>query len=141
MPSIRIDYLEEDCFQSAQAEAFLSQSFTAEILSRAKINEHPAAMIASGAILSYVNQTQKINPQHISEIKWYSTENFLLLDDTARRNLEIFSTIQDNSKAGSLFSLFHETLTPMGTRRLRWWMNYPLVNAEKSKQDWPRLPK
>ncbi len=88
-------------------------------------------MSAAGAILSYVNQTQKINPQHISEIKWYSTENFLLLDDTARRNLEIFATIQDNSKAGSLFSLINETLTPMGTRRLRWWLNYPLVDAEK----------
>jgi len=133
MPSVRINYLDEDCFQPAQAEAVLNQNFTADILIRAKINEHPAAMIASGAILSYVNQTQKINPQHISEIKWYSTENFLLLDDTARRNLEIFTTIQDNSKAGSLFSMFNETLTPMGTRRLRWWMNYPLVNVEKIK--------
>ena len=133
MPKLRINYLDEDCFQPAQAEAVLNQNFTAEILGIAKINEHPAAMTASGAILRYVHQTQKINPQHISEIKWYSTENFLLLDDTARRNLEIFTTIQDNSKAGSVFSLFHETLTPMGTRRLRWWMNYPLVNAEKIK--------
>ncbi len=133
MPSIRVNYLEEDFFQPGQAETVLNQNFSAEVLSSAKINEHPAAMTASGAILSYVNQTQKINPQHISEIKWYSTENFLLLDDTARRNLEIFTTIQDNSKAGSVFSLFHETLTPMGTRRLRWWMNYPLVNVEKIK--------
>ena len=85
MPSIRINYLEEDCFQPGQVEAVLNQNFTAEVLNSAKINEHPAAMAASGAILSYVNRTQKINPQHISEIKWYSTENFLLLDDTARR--------------------------------------------------------
>jgi DNA mismatch repair protein MutS len=133
MPSIRINYLEEDCFQPGHAEAVLNKNFSADILSSAKINEHPAAMTASGAVLSYVYQTQKINPQHIREIKWYSTENFLLLDDTARRNLEIFSTIQDNSKAGSVFSLFHETLTPMGTRRLRWWMNYPLVDVEKIK--------
>jgi DNA mismatch repair protein MutS len=133
MPELRINYLEEDCFQSQQAEALLNQNFTAEILDDSRIKEHPAALIASGAILSYVKQTQKINPQHISEIKWYSTENFLLLDDTARRNLEIFATIQNNSKAGSLFSLFQETQTPMGTRRLRWWMNYPLVDAEKIK--------
>ncbi len=133
MPELRINYLEEDCFQSRQAEELLNENFTAEMLDAPRIKEHPAAMIASGAILSYVKQTQKINPQHISEIRWYSTENFLLLDDTARRNLEIFATIQNNSKAGSLFSLFHETLTPMGTRRLRWWMNYPLVDAERIK--------
>ncbi|PKN06034.1 MAG: DNA mismatch repair protein MutS, partial [Deltaproteobacteria bacterium HGW-Deltaproteobacteria-7] len=133
MPELLINYLDEECFQTQTAEALLDQNFTADMLDRSKIKEHPAALIASGAILSYVNRTQKINPQHISEIKWYSTENFLLLDEAARRNLEIFTTIQNNSKAGSLFSLFHETLTPMETRRLRWWMNYPLVDAEKIK--------
>ena len=90
-------------------------------------------MKAAGAILNYVNQTQKINPRHVNEIKWYSTDHHLLLDDTARRNLEIFATIQGSSRVGSLFSLFQETLTPMGTRRLRWWMNYPLVDVEKIK--------
>jgi DNA mismatch repair protein MutS len=133
MPEIRINYLDEEYFQSRQAEDILNQNFSAEVIEGSKIKEHPAAMIASGAVLNYVHQTQKINPQHISEIKWYSTENFLLLDEAARRNLEIFATIQNNSKAGSLFSLFHETQTPMGTRRLRWWMSYPLVDGEKIK--------
>jgi DNA mismatch repair protein MutS len=109
----------------------LNQNFTAEVLAKIKINEHAAAMSAAGAILRYVNHTQKIHPQHISEIKWYNPENYLILDEAARRNLEIFATIQDNSKAGSLFSLINEALTPMGARRLRWWLNYPLVDAEK----------
>ena len=43
----------------------------------------------------------------------------------------MFATIQDNAKTGSLFFLINETLTPMGSRRLRWWLNYPLVNADK----------
>lgn len=133
MPQLRVNYQDDDCFQSAQAEELLNQKFSAEVLMSSRIKEYPAVMRAAGAILNYVHQTQKINPQHITGIKWYSTENFLLLDDTARRNLEIFATIQNNSKAGSLFSLFHETLTPMGTRLLRWWMNYPLVNAEVIK--------
>lgn len=120
-------------FSNRDGSGYSESDFPPEVLMSSRIKEYPAAMKASGAILSYVNQTQKINPQHISEIKWYSTENFLLLDDTARRNLELFATIQDNSKAGSLFSLFNETLTPMGTRRLRWWMNYPLVDAERIK--------
>jgi len=133
MPSLRIDYPENDYFKLAFAEDILNQTFTPEILMSSRIKEYPAVMKAAGAILNYVHQTQKINPQHIREIKWYATENYLLLDETARRNLEIFATIQGNSKAGSLFSLFNETLTPMGTRRLRWWMNYPLVDAERIK--------
>jgi DNA mismatch repair protein MutS len=128
-----INYFEEDYFLGGEASAILNQNFTAEVLAKIKINEHAAAMSAAGAILRYVNQTQKIHPQHISEIKWYNPENYLILDEAARRNLEIFATIQDNSKAGSLFSLINEALTPMGVRRLRWWLNYPLVDAEKIK--------
>ena len=126
-----INYFDEDYFLAGKTSAILNQNFTAEVLAKIKINEHAAAMSAAGAILRYVNQTQKIHPQHISEIKWYNPENYLILDEAARRNLEIFTTIQDNSKAGSLFSLINETLTPMGARRLRWWLNYPLVDAEK----------
>ncbi|MFO7570019.1 MAG: DNA mismatch repair protein MutS, partial [Smithellaceae bacterium] len=48
-----------------------------------------------------------------------------------RRNLEIFATAQDNTRAGSPFSLINATLTPMGARRLRWWLGYPLVCPEK----------
>jgi DNA mismatch repair protein MutS len=126
-----INYFDEDYFLTGETSAILNQNFTAEVLAKIKINEHAAAMSAAGAILRYVNQTQKIHPQHISEIKWYNPENYLILDEAARRNLEIFATIQDNSKTGSLFSLINEALTPMGARRLRWWLNYPLVDAEK----------
>lgn len=133
MPELRMNILDDGYFQSANAEAMLDQNFSAEALTRSRIKEFPALLKAAGAILNYVNQTQKIKPRHVNEIKWYSTDHHLLLDDTARRNLEIFATIQGSSRAGSLFSLFQETLTPMGTRRLRWWMNYPLVDVEKIK--------
>ncbi len=131
MPAGLINYFDEDYFLTGETSDILNQNFTAEVLVKIKINEHVAAMSAATAILRYVNQTQKIRPEHINEIKWYNPENYLILDEAARRNLEIFATIQDNSKAGSLFSLINETLTPMGTRRLRWWLNYPLVNTEK----------
>ncbi len=133
MPSLRMNYPEDECFQSAFAEDIMNRNFSPDVLMNSRIREYPALMKSAGAILNYVYQTQKINPQHIQEIKWYSTENYLLLDETARRNLEIFATIQGNAKAGSLFSLFQQTLTPMGTRRLRWWMNYPLVDVESIK--------
>jgi len=69
MPELRINYLEDDCFQTAMVQDTLNQIFPPEVLMSSRIKEYPAAMKASGAILSYVNQTQKINPQHISEIK------------------------------------------------------------------------
>jgi len=131
MPAGLINYFDEDYFLTGKTSDILNQNFTAEVLAKIKINEHAAAMSAACAILRYVDQTQKTRPQHINQIKWYNPENYLIFDDTARRNLEIFATIQDNSKAGSLFSLINETLTPMGTRRLRWWLNYPLVDTEK----------
>ena len=133
MPGLSLNHLRRECFQAARAEEILSQTFSADVLMRSGIREYPALLKAAGAILDYVHQTQKIEPQHLREIRWYAAENYLLLDETARRNLEIFTTIQGGGKTGSLFSIFQETLTPMGTRRLRWWMNYPLADVEKIK--------
>lgn len=130
-PTGRINYIPEDYFHYEQAQKILGDIFTAEVLDRSKISGYPAATSVAGAVLRYVTETQKIQPQHINQINWYNTENYLLIDDTARRNLELFVTLFDNSRAGSLFSLINETLTPMGTRRLRWWLNYPLVDVEK----------
>ncbi|MEN6622624.1 MAG: DNA mismatch repair protein MutS [Smithella sp.] len=130
-PAGCMNYREEEYFQLKHAENLLDIIFTPELLEGAKITGHPAVASAAGAVLRYVTETQKIQPQHISEIKWYSAESHLIMDDAARRNLELFATIFDNSRTGSVFNLINETLTPMGTRRLRWWLNYPLVNVEK----------
>ena len=130
-PAGSINYLTEDYFEHGQAQTLLSNILTDEVLTRAKISGHPAATSAAGAVLRYITETQKMQPQHINDLKWYNAEKYLLIDDTARRNLELFTSISDNSKAGSLFSLINETLTPMGTRRLRWWLNYPLVDVKK----------
>jgi DNA mismatch repair protein MutS len=130
-PAARIDYLEEDYFQYEQAKTLLGEVFSAALLDRVKIAEHAAAAGAAGAVLRYITETQKISPRHINNIKWYGAEDYLLIDDTARRNLELFAAIADGSKTGSLFSLINETLTPMGTRLLRWWLSYPLVDVKK----------
>ncbi|MEN6374607.1 MAG: DNA mismatch repair protein MutS [Smithella sp.] len=130
-PQGRINYLDEDYFQLERAQNLLNDIFPAEKIVSANIAGRAAVISVAGAVLRYVTETQKIQPQHINEIKWYATENYLIIDDTARRNLELFATIFDNSRAGSLFGLINETLTPMGTRRLRWWLNYPLIDVEK----------
>ena len=130
-PCGRINYLEGDYFHYGNAGLQLSDVLDSRVLEERKVVAHPAAATAAGAVLRYVMETQKIQPQHINDIKWYNPGNYLLMDDTARRNLELFTTIYDNTKAGSLFALINETLTPMGARRLRWWLNYPLVDVDK----------
>ncbi len=68
---------------------------------------------------------------HINNIQWYQTDHYLVLDDIAKRNLELFSTLQDDKKEGSLFHLLDQTITAMGGRRLRWWLSYPLVSPDR----------
>lgn len=130
-PAGGINYLSDEYFRPEEAVNLLRDIFGAEKIAGVKIDGHPAAVSAAGAVLRYITETQKIRPQHLFEVRWYSMENHLVIDETARRNLELFATISGNSKAGSLFSLIDETLTPMGARRLRWWLNYPLADAEK----------
>ncbi|PKN80645.1 MAG: DNA mismatch repair protein MutS [Deltaproteobacteria bacterium HGW-Deltaproteobacteria-1] len=131
MPAGRVNAIDETSFEPGWSDEILDRELTSQVLDQSKIKSRPAAKIAAAVILHYVNSTQMVRAAHISEIRWYSPENYLVLDDAARRNLEIFLTIQDNARAGSLFSMINETLTPMGARRLRWWMGYPLVDCEK----------
>jgi DNA mismatch repair protein MutS len=68
---------------------------------------------------------------HINNIQWYQRDHYLVLDDIAKRNLELFSTLQDDKKEGSFFHLLDQTITAMGGRRLRWWLSYPLVSPDR----------
>ena len=90
MPELHVHDLTDDAFQTVFAEDILNQNFSTDVLMSSRIMEYPVLMKAASAVLYYVNQTQKMNPRHVNEIKWYSPKQFLLLDDTARRNLEIF---------------------------------------------------
>ncbi len=131
MPSGTVNNLADEYFAVQAPMLILEENFTTEALIEADIRDRQVAAVAAAAILRYVQETQKIRPGHITSLRWYSPQHYLVLDDTARRNLELFVTIQDNAKTGALFSLLNETLTPMGARRLRWWLNYPLADAQK----------
>ncbi len=131
MSSGTVNNLADEYFAPQSSVSILEENFTAEALDAAGIREKQTVAVAAAAILRYVQETQKILPGHITKLRWYSPQQYLALDDTARRNLELFVTIQDNAKAGALFSLLNETLTPIGARRLRWWLNYPLADAQK----------
>ena len=123
-----------DYFDYDAAVTLLKEYFPEDVLSRIDVEGHPAMAEAAGAVLRYVMETQKDHLVHINDIKWYDAAGYLVLDDIVRRNLELFITIADNTKIGSLFNVLDETVTAMGGRRLRWWFSYPLIDTEKIKE-------
>lgn len=92
--------------------------------------EHlPAAISAAGALIYYLNETQKQEVQHISSINTYSVSDFMILDADTQRNLELTRSLRDGSEKGTLLEVLDETLTPMGGRKLRQYMLQPLLTV------------
>ncbi len=92
------------------------------------LHDHPEALISVGAILSYLNKTQKQYLSHINRVKYIPNSGYLILDSTAMRNLELFETVLYRRKAGSLISVLDQTKTGMGARFMRNAMLKPLTN-------------
>jgi len=134
MPSLCVNPLDAADLEPGQAQEILEKELAASVLETSGIRNFHAAKNAAAEILRYVNATQKIRAGHISAVREYAPRNYLILNEAARRNLEIFATLQDGRSAGSLFALINETLTPMGARRLRWWLAQPLVQPEKIRE-------
>ncbi len=85
--------------------------------------------IAAAAIIDYINETQKVHLSHIREINIYTSSEFVDIDASSVRNLELVETMRDKSKYGSLFWVLDKTKTAMGARTLKQWILRPLVNA------------
>jgi DNA mismatch repair protein MutS len=130
----RINVVPESYFDLDQAISLLKEHFTWQQLEKMNFPKHPAVAAAAGAVLRYVLETQKTHPPHINMIQWYETGGYLVVDDIAKRNLELFTTIADNRREGSLFHVLNATVTAMGARRLRWWLNYPLMEPGSIRQ-------
>ncbi|MDO8786362.1 MAG: DNA mismatch repair protein MutS [Syntrophales bacterium] len=129
-----VNYFSAVYFDHDEALSRLQKYFTGDQLKQLKMERHPAMVAAAGAVLRYVEETQKNTPRHINDIQWYETDSYLILDENAKRNLEIFTTIANGGKQGTLFHVLNETVTSMGARRLRWWLNYPLVLPERIRE-------
>lgn len=88
------------------------------------------AVIASGALIEYLTDTQKRPITYLNGFNDYKENNFLILDNTERRNLELFETITERKKRGSLLGVIDCTKTSMGARMLRRWLEQPSVNSQ-----------
>ena len=88
-----------------------------------------AAVLALGALLSYLHETQKTDLAYISKLEYYELGRFLELDLTARRNLELTETLRGKEKRGSLLWVLDRTKTAMGARYLRACVERPLLSV------------
>ena len=89
---------------------------------------------AAGALLAYLYETQKTDLAHINRIHYYDKSQYMQLDVNTRRNLEITETMMWRSKKGSLLDAIDRTLTPMGGRKLKLWLEQPLRDAAEIRK-------
>lgn len=93
--------------------------------------DHLACGIAAaGAIMHYLNETQKANLSHLTQISLYNPTDYMILDSSTKRNLEITFTLQGGTTDGTLISVLDKTETPMGARLLKKWISAPLKRLE-----------
>lgn len=113
-----------------ESEEIIKDHFKIHSLDGFGIERRSAAILASGRLLSYLLETQMNDLKHIGQIKHYSTDEFMPMDEATLKNLELLSTLRDGDKEGSLISVLDETLTSMGGRLLKKWLTQPLLDRE-----------
>lgn len=91
--------------------------------------DNESLLRSTGAVLLYLDEIQKISLGNINYIKSYSISNFMVLDQSTRRNLELSETIRGKSKKGALLSVIDRTSTAMGGRKLKSWLEKPLLST------------
>jgi len=94
----------------------------------------PLAIRAAGAVLAYVQETQKGLLQQLTALETYYTDGFMTLDPYTRRNLELFETGRSGSSKGSLLWVLDKTRSPMGGRLIRRWLSQPLLDITNLQQ-------
>jgi len=94
-------------------------------------DDHAVALVAAGAALSYIEETQKTDISYLSNIDVYENRQYLEMDMSTRRNLELCETMLTKEKRGSLLWVLDKTSTAMGARLLRATIEHPLTNVAK----------
>jgi len=111
-------------------EKRLKTHFQVENIESIGLIDNPLETMASGILIDYLQRTQKRNLEHINHIDFYGHLDTMLLDANTRRNLELTQSMQHKGKKGSLLWVLDKTVTAMGGRMLRKWIEEPLTNQE-----------
>jgi DNA mismatch repair protein MutS len=129
-----LTFLEDWVYDPDYAKRRITEHFAVSSLDALGCGGLRQGAPAACAILHYLEETQKGAVSHITGITSYTTAEHLVLDEATRRNLELTTTLSENRKKGSLLGLLDRTVTAMGGRKLRHWINYPLVSVEKIRE-------
>jgi len=135
--SVCVTKIDDWIFNYEYANELLQMQFKTVNLKGFGVDHLSEGIIAGGVILSYLQETQKSNLAHLNSISLYSYSNYMILDASTRRNLEITFTMQDGGREGSLVSILDKTNTAMGGRLMKKWVSRPLRDKEsiEKRQD------
>ena len=95
------------------------------------VGDYDCGIIAAGALFLYLKETQKTALSHMTTIRPYAAEKYMLIDSSSRRNLELVETLREKQKRGSLLWVLDKTKTAMGARMLRKYVEQPLIEKKE----------
>ena len=126
-----VSALDSHFFQDDSCRKVLREHFKVGSLEGLGLGDYDCGVIAAGAVLQYLYETQKSTLDHLTTIVPYATGNYMVLDSSTRRNLELLETMREKQKRGSLLWVLDKTRTAMGARLLRTWIEQPLISREE----------
>ena len=129
LSSYRLEKLSGEAFDPRKAETLVREQLGVKSLAGFGCEEMEKGIVAAGAVVYYLQQTQKAKPVHIKEIASYRLGDYMFLDESTTVNLELFRTMRRQSVKGTLFHVMDRSVTPMGSRELKKWIAYPLVDV------------
>lgn len=128
--NIAVYSLEPHYFDEDRCRDSLLSHFHVSTLQGMGIEDFPSGLIAAGALMQYLTDTQKTSLSHFTHLYPYLTSKYMLLDSATRRNLELTETLREKQKRGSLLWVLDKAKTAMGARTLRQYIEQPLIDKE-----------
>ncbi|MBR2405057.1 MAG: DNA mismatch repair protein MutS [Clostridia bacterium] len=121
----------DELFELAKAKDSIKAQFGERAAIDAGIGESELCQRALGGLLAYLYDTQKVDLTHINSFKYICSSRHLQIDISSFRNLELTETMRDKEKRGSLLGILDRTKTAMGARRLKSWLDRPLIDSQQ----------
>lgn len=121
-------------FEPGRCQQELLRHFAAGSLDGFGLKGKPLAVQAAGAIIQYLEQTQPAALSLLTGLRTYALNEFMALDASTRRNLELTQTIRSGAVRGSLLGVLDRSVTPMGKRMMHQWVSKPLLDAERIRE-------
>ena len=131
---IVIDSLDAWYFSDETAQMTLKDHFKVRDLEGLGLADYDSGVVAAGALLKYLYETQKTTLSNLVAIHPYTTGKFMIIDSSTRRNLELVETLREKQKRGSLLWVLDKTRTAMGARTLRSFVEQPLIERTEIEE-------